>query len=150
MRVVINRSAAIPSFRTTHDPYEARADALGDAITQLVRQAVADVREAVEAALATVPPAEVAPDTRLTLSAKEAGARLGLSLTTIRRLIGEGDLPTVWVGGRCLVPVTALEEFVARLKGAQGSAPAAPPQPSPPQPSHASSGRRLARSSQPP
>lgn len=45
---------------------------------------------------------------------KEAAAALGVGRTTIYRLIQNGQLNVVRVGNRSLIPVEALEAFLAR------------------------------------
>ena len=71
-------------------------------------QALADaVRTAVAEALAAKP-------RPLTYSVPDAAIALGISPDTVRRLIRNGHLPVVpHVGARQLVPVAALEAFVA-------------------------------------
>jgi excisionase family DNA binding protein len=52
---------------------------------------------------APVPPARSEQAPRLAYTMKEAARLLSLSRTTLYRLIGEGAVPTVQVGGRRLV-----------------------------------------------
>lgn len=49
-----------------------------------------------------------------------AAESLAVSERTVRRLIHDGQLRSVKVGGRRLIPVAALDEFVAAL--AEGAA----------------------------
>lgn len=64
------------------------------------------------------------PD-RLTLTVPEAAARLGISVRTVYEWAAAGRLPSVHVGHRVLVPVAALETWVAdHTRG--GEAPAEP------------------------
>ncbi len=51
---------------------------------------------------------------RLALSIQEAGQALGLGRTTMYRLVKEGKIPTVRIGGRILVPVNRLSEILER------------------------------------
>lgn len=75
-------------------------------LDQALAEAVA-VADAVRDALADRP-------RPLTYSVPQAAKALGTSPDTVRRLIRAGHLPTVpHVGARQLVPVAALEAFVA-------------------------------------
>lgn len=47
------------------------------------------------------------------LSLAEAGHRLGISRTTLWRMTSVGELPTVRIGARVLIPRAALEQFIA-------------------------------------
>ena len=51
------------------------------------------------------------------LSVTDFMASTGLGRTKTYELIGSGELETVTVGRRRLVPAEALEDFVARLRG---------------------------------
>ena len=136
-------------LRGQPDPYDTLSAALATDLTSLFRVFAADLQEEVKAAMAvSAPPPVVAPDTAVTVSMKEAARRLDVGVTTARRLIAQNELESLWIGeGRRVVPVEALEEYVARLRASQGSVPAPSPQPcAPPEPSRPSSGRRLARS----
>ena len=53
---------------------------------------------------------------KFAFSLKEAGQVLGLSRSTLYKLIGEGRIPTIRVGGRRLIEKTALEWFLADLR----------------------------------
>jgi excisionase family DNA binding protein len=57
--------------------------------------------------------AEANHETALAISIVEAAARLGIGLTTMKKLVWENRIPTFYVGRRRLVPVNALERFVA-------------------------------------
>lgn len=48
---------------------------------------------------------------------EDAAQVLGIGRTKVYELIRSGDLRSVRVGGLRRIPVTALDEFVARLKG---------------------------------
>jgi excisionase family DNA binding protein len=56
----------------------------------------------------------------LLVSITEAGRVIGVGRTTVYDLIRRGTLPAVHVGRRVLVPVDALEEYVARLRSDAG------------------------------
>jgi excisionase family DNA binding protein len=49
----------------------------------------------------------------VTLSKARVAASLGLSVRSVHTLIASGELHAIRVGGRVLVPVAALEAFVA-------------------------------------
>jgi excisionase family DNA binding protein len=49
---------------------------------------------------------------RITLTVEEAGARLGISRTLAYELVRRGDIPSIRLGRRVLVPVRALELMV--------------------------------------
>jgi len=50
---------------------------------------------------------------RLTYTAKEAAAALGIGRDSVYRAINSGEIPAVRVGNRRLVPVAWLEKKVA-------------------------------------
>ncbi len=52
---------------------------------------------------------------RRLLNAKEAADSLGIGLTTTKRYIANGRLKSVTIGRRRLVPVAAVDAFVAEL-----------------------------------
>jgi excisionase family DNA binding protein len=62
-------------------------------------------------ALAPVP--NVPPVAPITLSKARVAASLGVSVRTVHSLIASGELAAIRCGGRVLVPVAALEAFVA-------------------------------------
>jgi excisionase family DNA binding protein len=62
-------------------------------------------------ALSPVP--TVLPVAPITLSKARAAATLGVSVRTVHSLIASGQLPAIRCGGRVLIPVAALEAFVA-------------------------------------
>lgn len=53
------------------------------------------------------------PRGRLTLSVTEAAGRLGISRGLAYELVARGELPALRLGNRILIPVVALEDFVA-------------------------------------
>jgi excisionase family DNA binding protein len=52
------------------------------------------------------------PD-RITLTVEEAGARLGISRTLAYELVRRGEIPSIRLGRRVLVPIRALDLLVA-------------------------------------
>jgi excisionase family DNA binding protein len=50
--------------------------------------------------------------TRLTMSIPEAGKALGVSRTTIYKLANSGELPTIKLGKRILVPIAQLDRLL--------------------------------------
>lgn len=66
------------------------------------------IREATSAPVTTAP-------AQLLLTVEEAAQRLGIGRTTVFGLIRRGALGSVTVGRRRLVPVGAIEEYVAGL-----------------------------------
>jgi excisionase family DNA binding protein len=59
------------------------------------------------------PEPEQGPTGKLTLNVVEAAEAFGISRSMIYQLIGSGQLPSIRIGGRRLVPVSALRDFVA-------------------------------------
>lgn len=57
----------------------------------------------------------------LMVSVESAGKALGLGRTGIFGLLARGELESVKVGARRLVPVGALEAYVARLREEQAA-----------------------------
>ena len=58
-------------------------------------------------------PSSSTPPVRLALSIREAAQVAGLGYTTLRRVVCEGQLPTVRVGRRRLVRVEDLDAWLA-------------------------------------
>jgi excisionase family DNA binding protein len=85
------------------DPYEALAEALG-----------AVVRQAIHAALGEVSVATV--NTASMLDVPATAGRIALSVTKTKRLIAAGELRSVLVGRRRLVPVAEIDAYVRRLQ----------------------------------
>jgi len=54
-------------------------------------------------------------------SVSEAAQALGIGTTLCRELIKSGELPSVRIGRRLLVPRNVIEEYIDRLLGMQGS-----------------------------
>lgn len=50
---------------------------------------------------------------KLTLTVKETAAKLGISTDAMYDAIKRGDVPSIRVGGRLLVPVARLERLLA-------------------------------------
>ena len=53
---------------------------------------------------------------QLLLSPVQAAKRLGIGRSTLYLLLGDGQLESVHIGARRLVPVEGLERFVERLR----------------------------------
>ena len=53
---------------------------------------------------------------QLLLSPVQAARRLGIGRSTLYLLLGDGQLESVHIGARRLVPVDGLERFVERLR----------------------------------
>ena len=62
---------------------------------------------------------------QLLLSPVQAARRLGIGRSTLYLLLGDGQLESVHIGARRLVPVEGLERFVERLR--RGETDADPP-----------------------
>lgn len=55
------------------------------------------------------------PPDATALTIPQAAARLGISVSTMRRLIDAGDIPTALIGQRLRrIPVAALDAYIAR------------------------------------
>lgn len=53
----------------------------------------------------------------LAYSVAETAAALGVSQDSVRRLIREGELPTIaLIGGRCVIPIRAIEAYLDRAE----------------------------------
>ena len=64
-------------------------------------------------------------ENKMLLSISEASAALGISRPTFYRLIRADGLPTIRVGGRVLIPVKQLREWLdeqVSIKGGDGNA----------------------------
>lgn len=59
---------------------------------------------------------------KIAYSVQEAAYALSLGTTTVKKLIATGQLPSVRVGRRRLVPRSALETYINRLLDDQASA----------------------------
>jgi excisionase family DNA binding protein len=51
---------------------------------------------------------------QLLVGLSEAGHGLGVSRSTVKRLIGAGELEKVTIGRRTLIPVASIEEYYVR------------------------------------
>ena len=89
------------------DPYEALAEALGAVVRQAVHAALSEV------SLATV-------DTASMLDVPATAGRIALSVTKTKRLIAAGELRSVLMGRRRLVPVGEIDAYVRRLQNSVG------------------------------
>jgi excisionase family DNA binding protein len=54
---------------------------------------------------------------RITLTVEEAGTRLGISGTLAYELVRRGEIPSIRLGRRVLVPIRALERLVESAPG---------------------------------
>ncbi|MBO0691614.1 MAG: helix-turn-helix domain-containing protein [Acidimicrobiaceae bacterium] len=79
-------------------PAERLAEAIADLIDEAVNRATAN---------------PVSTNRAITVSVAEAAERLAVGTTTVKTLIASGELPSVLVGDRRLIPVAALEAFIA-------------------------------------
>jgi excisionase family DNA binding protein len=50
---------------------------------------------------------------RITLTVEEAGLRLGISRTLAYELVRRGEIPSIRLGRRVLVPIQALNQMMA-------------------------------------
>lgn len=57
-------------------------------------------------------PNEFAQSERRTISVEEAGRQLGLSRNTAYQAAGRGEIPTIRIGRRMLVPLVAFERLL--------------------------------------
>jgi excisionase family DNA binding protein len=80
------------------DPVAALAEALAAVVRQAVHEAVVEV-------------AESGGDTAGLVGIPEVARRMALGTTTVKRLIAAGELRSLLVGRRRLVPPEAIEEF---------------------------------------
>jgi excisionase family DNA binding protein len=55
------------------------------------------------------------PPERVLLTPEEAGERLGIGRTTVYALIKAGELDSVQIGRLRRIPVTAIQQYAARL-----------------------------------
>jgi excisionase family DNA binding protein len=111
-RLLLQRGS--PSVRAcsmeihSEDPYHQ----LVQALAVVVHQAVAD-------ALAEVLPQHLTPVISAPASVvdvAEAASRLCLSVSKTKKLIASRDLPSVQIGRRRLVPVSAVDDFISSLQ----------------------------------
>ncbi len=49
----------------------------------------------------------------LTISMQEAADRLGINLFTLKKLVYQGEIPSIKLGARRLVPVVAIDRMIA-------------------------------------
>jgi excisionase family DNA binding protein len=101
----------------------AREDQAVKAAEEFVRTFLAAAREAAQAEVRVrVPaaPADRPPERRL-LTVKEAAGALGISRSTISKMVKEGVLDSVKLGRLRRVPLAAIDEYVARLRAADSS-----------------------------
>jgi excisionase family DNA binding protein len=72
--------------------------------------------------LATYPSKELRIMDRLTISVEEAARALSISRAHAFRMAANGELPTVRLGKRLLVPIDALNKLAASAKVPAGAA----------------------------
>ena len=65
-------------------------------------------------ALASPEPSAPRTEPRLAYSIKDAAAALGLSRSTLYKLISDGELPAMRIGGRRLIAASDLQALIAR------------------------------------
>lgn len=58
---------------------------------------------------------------KLTLSAREAAAAVGVSYVNMLQIAKRQDFPAVWVGRRVVIPRAGLERWLAERRGGDGS-----------------------------
>jgi excisionase family DNA binding protein len=84
-------------------------------VHQTILEAAPDiVHQAVDDALSRL--TATAPDTAVMVSIPETAKRLGLGLTTTKNLVTTGQIRSVNVDRRRLVPVDAIQEYVRDLE----------------------------------
>ena len=59
---------------------------------------------------------------RLAMPVHEAARQLGVSRSAVYAAIHSGEIPSVRIGGRILVPYARLQEIVGRSAGGRGTA----------------------------
>lgn len=84
------------------DPFDRLATALADVVRSAVAEALAGL-------------ATGATDTAELLSVEEAARRLSLGTTTLKRKIAAGDIESVLVDRRRLIPASAIRDYVTHL-----------------------------------
>jgi len=72
-------------------------------------------KAAPEPAAAPAPSPPALPQEELTYTMKEAAAALGVSRTTLWRVVADGDLAAIKLDSRTLIPADALRQWVAVL-----------------------------------
>src|SRR6266851_7690766 len=90
---------------------ERELSTINDAIGELAEALAGVIEKAVLDAVAKAVSVKVDNDSATLLSVPEAAGALGLGTTTVKKLIAAGELTSVTVGRRRLVPRSALEDF---------------------------------------
>lgn len=98
------------ALRTIRDVHEV----LADAAHRSKRSKVEPEPSAPPPSLASPEPAAPRTEPRLAYSMKDAAAALGLSRSTLYKLISHGELPAVRIGGRRLIAASDLKALIAR------------------------------------
>jgi excisionase family DNA binding protein len=106
--------------RTSEGPYDDLVTGLAEALVGVFQRAVTDalpglVRQAVADAVSDLT-TTTQPDTAVAVSVAEAARRLGLGLTTVKSLVTSGQIRSVTVDRRRLIPVQAIGDYVRRLE----------------------------------
>ena len=70
-----------------------------------------------------MPKAEYRPVERVALTVEETAKALSISRNTAYALVRRADFPSVRVGGRWIVPVAALEQWLAKEAAQKGANP---------------------------
>jgi excisionase family DNA binding protein len=86
---------------TPDDPYDALADAIRAVAEDIVARMVDAVKPGSES------------DGSVMVSMPEAARRMGIGTTKLKELLAAGEIPSVKVGDRRLVPVSGLEAFTS-------------------------------------
>jgi excisionase family DNA binding protein len=89
----------------TTDPVDRLAAALADVIAAAVAEALSS----------QVP---TTSDSTSLLDVAAAARQLSLGTTTVKKMVAAGQLRSVTVGRRRLIPAAALDEYTARLEAA--------------------------------
>jgi excisionase family DNA binding protein len=84
---------------TGDDPYDALADALRGVVEDVVSRIVAAMQPMTET------------DAAVTVSVAEGARRMGISVSKLKQLLASGEVRSLKVGDRRLIPVSALEAF---------------------------------------
>jgi excisionase family DNA binding protein len=104
---MLRRPATTPA-----DPYEALADAftvMGRTLAEALRAVVEDAKSDVVDRILTAQRSFGEDDGIVTVSVAEAAERLGISLSKMKQLATSGEVRSIKVGDRRLIPVSALE-----------------------------------------
>ena len=107
---------ALPHGQARMSMNEKRAAALDAIVQKVAPQIERLVREALEDASAATPHLSLVEPEPLLLSRAQVAKLLGISVGLVKGLTpshGQGELPTVLIGDRVLVPSEAVHAFIA-------------------------------------